>query len=429
MIAGRVVVRLAEGSMDAKSLMNEQAPSALHALLTLPLFEGGPFHRLLERMRLVGGRSLIARRIVLIVLVTWAPLVMLALAQGFALGPTRLESLLMDFAANVRFLVTVPALILAEGMCGARITAIVRQLLSAGLIDESSRPEFEANLRDSVKLSRSGTTEAILLGLAYLHSAFVLVVFLNHPVSTWRTPDIAGHRVMSMAGWWYFLAAFPFYSFLLARWLWRLGLWWQLLWRASASRAALSPAHPDGAAGLGFLSTSLSGFSLFVFGAAAMTAAGLADLVVYEGASPLDYQWYLAEFLVFILMIIAGPLLFFIPRLSEAKDQALLRYGGFASRQIQDLEQKWLREKGAGAGETGRASQDFSTVSDFGSGPRARDEIDSDRAVRCHRVARDRVASVPAAVRGTYSYWGDVLASPESSRVSQSLPSHAGPYL
>ena len=354
--------------MDAKSLMNEQAPSGAPGPLAFPLFEGGPFHRLLERMRLVeAGRSRIARRIVLIVLVTWAPLVMLALAQGFALGPTRLESLLMDFAANVRFLVTVPALILAEGMCGARIAAIVRQLLSAGLIDESSRPEFEANLRDSVKLSRSGTTEAILLGLAYLHSAFVLVVFLNYPVSTWRTPDIAGHRVMSMAGWWYFLAAFPFYSFLLARWLWRLGLWWQLLWRASRLELRLSPAHPDGAAGLGFLSTSLSGFSLFVFGAAAMTAAGLADLVVYEGASPLDYQWYLAEFLVFILMIIAGPLLFFIPRLSEAKDQALLRYGGFASRQIQDLEQKWLGEKEGRAPEnTGISSQDFSTVSDFG---------------------------------------------------------------
>ena len=79
--------------MDAKSLMNEQAPSGVRGPLTFPLFEGGPFHRLLERMRLVeAGRSLIARRIVLIVLVTWAPLVMLALAQGFALGP-RLESL------------------------------------------------------------------------------------------------------------------------------------------------------------------------------------------------------------------------------------------------------------------------------------------------------------------------------------------------
>ena len=143
--------------MDAKSLMNEQAQSGVRDSITFPLFEGGPFHRLLERVRLVQeGRSLIARRIVLIVLVTWVPLVMLALVQGFALGPTRLESLLMDFAANVRFLITVPAFILAEGRCGARFLATVRQLLSAGLIEERSRLEFETNVRDSVRLSRSG---------------------------------------------------------------------------------------------------------------------------------------------------------------------------------------------------------------------------------------------------------------------------------
>ena len=170
-----------------------------------------------------------------------------------------------------------------------------------------------------------------------------------------------------MAGWWYFLAAFPFYSFLLARWLWRLGIWWRLLWQASRLELRLSPAHPDGAAGLGFLSTSLSGFSLFVFGVAAMFAAGLADLVVYEGASPLDYQWYVVALLVFLLILIAGPLLFFMPRLFEAKDQALLQYGGFASRQVQELERKWLEEKEGGASEdTGIGSQDFSTVSDFG---------------------------------------------------------------
>ncbi len=348
--------------------MNEQAVSSAPGPLEFPLFEGGPFHRLLQRVRLgQEGRSLVARRIVLIVLVIWAPLVVLASAQGLALGPTRLESLLMDFAANVRFLVTVPAFLLAEGMCGARFLATVRQLLSAGLIAENSRPEFESNVRNTVELSRSGKAEAILLGLAYLHSAFVLAAFLDYPVSTWRMPGVEGHRAISMAGWWYFLAAFPFYSFLLARWMWRLGIWWRLLWQVSRLELRLSPAHPDGAAGLGFLSTSLSGFSLFVFGVTTMAAAGLADLVVYEGHSPLDYQWYLVVLLLFLLILIAGPLLFFMPRLSEAKDEALLQYGGFGSRQVQDLERKWLEEKkGGGSEDTGIGQQDFSTVADFG---------------------------------------------------------------
>ncbi len=83
--------------------------------------------------------------------------------------------------------------------------------------------------------------------------------------------------------------------------------------------------------------------------------------------SPLDYQWYVVVLLLFLLILIAGPLLFFMPRLSEAKDEALLQYGGFGSRQVQDLERKWLEEKeGGGSEDTGIGQQDFSTVADFG---------------------------------------------------------------
>ena len=60
---------------------------------------GGPSYRLMQRIGLIkpGSRSLL-RRYIAFVLITWVPLLVLALLEGKALGPTPQESLLLDFA-------------------------------------------------------------------------------------------------------------------------------------------------------------------------------------------------------------------------------------------------------------------------------------------------------------------------------------------
>ena len=45
---------------------------------------------------------------------------------------------------------------------------------------------------------------------------------------------------------------------------------------------------------------------------------------------------------VFLLLLIAGPLLSFIPKLYEAKESAVFRYGALVSRHIQHVDRKWL---------------------------------------------------------------------------------------
>jgi hypothetical protein len=104
----------------------------------------------------------------------------------------------------------------------------------------------------------------------------------------------------------------------------------------------LSPAHRDGAAGLGFLSESLLAFAGFAFAVMATTAGEVADYVVYDRTSPLDYKWEVGSLLVVLVMVIAGPLLLFVRKLYEAKDSAVFEYGALASRQIQEVDRKWL---------------------------------------------------------------------------------------
>lgn len=313
--------------------------------LSFPLFEGGPFYRLQQRLGLVRAeQGRIAVRVLVAVLISWVPLAILASVQGLAIGPTRLESFLMDFAVNVRFLVTVPVFILAEGSCMTQLRSIVRHFLDAGLVKDASRASFEATVRETVRLSHSGRAEAVLIGLAYLHTVVVMIYLLDYQDSTWRTPVMGGRHVISLAGLWYLVVAFPFFSFLLWRWLWRLGLWWKFLWQTSKLDLRLSPSHRDGAGGLVFLSESLQAFGGFVFGVMSMWAGALADFVVYEGHSLFDYQWQMVEILLVLLILIVGPLLMFVRPLYEAKERGIFRYGALASRQIQHVEDTWLPE-------------------------------------------------------------------------------------
>jgi hypothetical protein len=62
------------------------------------------------------------------------------------------------------------------------------------------------------------------------------------------------------------------------------------------------------------------------------------------------------------LIVIAGPLLLFVRQLYEAKDSAVFQYGALASRQIQQVDRKWLSEEHIQGG----AGIDFGAVHQLG---------------------------------------------------------------
>ena len=92
-------------------------------------------------------------------------------------------------------------------------------------------------------------------------------------------------------------------------------LWWPVATAILKIELNLSPAHRDEAGGLGFLSGSLAAFAGFVR-EHRPCAGGVADFVIYEGESPLQYQWEVAGLIAFLLVLIAGPPTFFVLRCS-----------------------------------------------------------------------------------------------------------------
>lgn len=324
--------------------MSQVQPSIPDSCPPYTLFDDGPAYRVEEKLGLLqDGRRRTGRRVLFSMVVAWLPMVVLAAAQGLAIGPTRLESFLMDFIINVRFLITVPVLLVGEAICEAQLRTVVRQFIDARLVKDEARTQFEKIVQHTVGVSRSGRTDALLVGLAYLHGLIAIIVHLyglHYP--TWRAPSIGGHITISLAGYWYLLVAFPLYAFLLWRWLFRIGLWWWFLRQVSKLDLQITPTHRDGAGGLGFLSDSFQAFVPFVFAEGALIAGTMADFVMYEGDTPLQYQWHVIAFVSVLLILIVGPLSAFMRPLYKAKEEAMLQYGAFASRLIHVVEGKWI---------------------------------------------------------------------------------------
>ena len=108
------------------------------ALEDFSIFVGGPVYDFLLRIGLVRlGFPNILRRIVVLVAVTWLPLLLLSLKDGFAFGHQVRIPLLYDFSMYGRFLLGLPLLILAE--IGHRSDD---SSLGAGVREERDRPDI-----------------------------------------------------------------------------------------------------------------------------------------------------------------------------------------------------------------------------------------------------------------------------------------------
>src|SRR5574341_1450488 len=110
---------------------------------------GGPFYRLLIRSHMIETESHHAyRRAILFVLITWLPLLVLSALQGVAVGNTVKVPFLFDIAANTRFLIGGPLLIIAEIVIDPRTKAIVKHFVNSGLIREEDLKDFEFTLKE-----------------------------------------------------------------------------------------------------------------------------------------------------------------------------------------------------------------------------------------------------------------------------------------
>ena len=349
---------------------SRKAPDGWDVLRQKPEFSlvlGGPLFQLFRRAHLSDDAlSLLRRRVIAFALLTWLPLLVLSALGGELWSGTAAVPFLKDAEAHIRFLVSLPLLVLAELVVHQRMRPLVQQFLERNLIPSTALPQFEAAVASAVRLRNSALAEVLLIAAVYgIGIEWIWRQFIALDTHTWYAAPTPNGPSLTWAGLWYGYVSLPVFQFLLLRWYYRLFIWTRLLWQVSRLELSLVPTHPDRVGGLGFIAGLVYAFAVLAVAHGALLAGNLANQIFFTGASLPQYKAEIALVVVFILSIVLGPLLVFAPRLAQAKRTGLREYGSLAERYVRDFDAKWLRG-GAPPDEPLVGSADIQSLADLG---------------------------------------------------------------
>jgi hypothetical protein len=327
---------------------------------------GGPLFQLLRRAHLTGDTlELLQRRILLISLIAWLPLLVLSALEGQALGVKVAVPFLLDLEVHVKFLVVIPLLIISELVVHQRMRFVVKQFLERHLIPENDLPRFDSTIASAFRLRNSVLAEMLLIAFVYVVG--VLIIWRHYTTlatATWYAVPAGGGLKLSLSGVWYGYVSLPVFQFLVIRWYFRIFIWMRFLWQVSRFHLSLVPTHPDRVGGLGFLSNTVFAFTPLAVALGCLLAGFIANRIFYLGATLPQFKVEIAILVIFVLFIVLGPLLLFAPQLAEAKRKGNREYGTLAERYVREFDTKWLRG-GAPADEPLVGSGDIQSLADL----------------------------------------------------------------
>ncbi len=272
--------------------------------------------------------------------VAWVPLLVFSAIQGLALAHPDVP-FLKDFSTHARFLLAIPAFVVTDLPARLRLREILGQFSRSRLIFEKDRSKFARIVADASKWRDSGRAQITLLALAYGTTYLNFLQFRADFARTWYVPSPAAH--VSVAGYWFLLVALPMFQFFIYRWLYQTCIWAALLWRVSRLHLDLSAAHPDRAAGLSFLGKSLAPFGMIGFAFGAVLSGLIANQMFFHGGALQSFVAVYGALIALTLVLFAGPLLFFTPKLIRLKYRERLKYGAVLARRTRSFEHTWDR--------------------------------------------------------------------------------------
>lgn len=305
---------------------------------------GGPLFQLLRRAHLSDDAlTLVGKRLAIISLVCWLPLLVVSALQGRAFGGQGVPFLL-DLELHVRFLIALPLLVVAELVVHVRMRNILEQFRERHLVPELERPRFAKAIEAAFRLRNSVLAEVVLIAIVYIVG--IEVIFKHYTAlnaETWSATPTPGGPVLSAAGIWYTYVSLPVFQFLLVRWYFRIFTWARFLWHVSRIELSLIPTHPDRLGGLGFLASTVNAFAPLAAAHGTVVAGQLANRIFHTGAQLMDFKAQAFALVATMILIVFGPLLVFSPQLARARRVGMREYGVLAQRYVRGFDAKWLR--------------------------------------------------------------------------------------
>ena len=301
----------------------------------VPPLGGGLFTGLLRLVRLDDNSPKgVRRRVVVIALLAWLPLLVLATVQGHLLEGVAVP-FARDIEVHVRLLVVIPLLLVAEVEARRFLPTVVQEFPRRNLVPADAMPRFEAAVASGSRLRNSALAEAGLLVLVF--AVFMGIIWRQYGssyASTWYASSTPQGSQLTLAGHWLVFVSLPIVQFLMLRWYMWIFTWARFLWQVSRIRLELAPTHPDRAGGLGFLESSGHIFLMVAVAHGALAAGPIASLILFKGAALTEFADELALLIAWVICVVLGPLVFFMPQLVAAKKVGLFEYGRLAERYV-----------------------------------------------------------------------------------------------
>jgi hypothetical protein len=352
--------------MQQAELLNARV--AVHVCDDDPHFTlviGGPLYQLYLRTKLARpALELVPRRIALISLLCWMPLLVLTLFSGRAVSGVHIP-FLFDLGAYTRFFGALPLMIAAELIVYQRLSSMVRQFLDRGIVLAQDRLRFNDLIASAKHLQSSAVVEAILLVAAIIIGYWAWKGYVVSSVSTWFASGAGPQQHLTPAGYWYALVSLPILRFMLLRWYFRLFVWYRFLWQVRAIPLHFNLFHPDHAGGLGFLAGSVFAFAPVLAAQTILLAGIIGDRILHAGATLPAFKMEIVGAIAFLMLLVLTPLTFFLVPLDEAGRKAKREYGTLASHYVEDFHSRWIKGQGV-EGERLLGTSDIQSLADLG---------------------------------------------------------------
>jgi hypothetical protein len=263
----------------------------------------------------------------------WAPP---ALFSGFRVRSV-FFSFLTDYAYQTRFLIILPALILAAPSVSKRLDKVARQIEE--FVPEYQLPDFETNWASFKRLRNSIVSRVVIVLLTY--ALFVELAQYVSPqggeiFAWWKSG--AGFGWFSIAGTWALFVSYPILVYFTLLWLWNQFLWTRFMRATARLDVRLTAGHPDNLRCIAFLVSELRGQRPFGLCLGLGFIGAVANRVLHDGESLADFSHVAAVFVAAVLLICVTPYLAFSPVLMRMRRGGLPKYGAFARTAIAGID-------------------------------------------------------------------------------------------
>jgi len=294
------------------------------------LGEGG----LLRRLEMATHLTSLRRQIVLVVSITWLPLVLLDL-----LG-TRLPAgwIILDASVHVRLLVATPIFLFLDHVFPAACRSVLEHLGARPFVPDAALPRFDLLQARATRLADSSRPELVLAAI----SVAIGIGALLGVVPVMGLPARAG---ISPARIWYALTDLPLFQFLLWRTLWRWVIWVWVLFGLSRIDLDLVASHPDRRGGISFIRLPSIGYcTVLLFAISSVLCAEWGGKFTF-GATVASFTPLLILFAIVGTLIAFGPLLLFTPMLFKARKRGIAEFDDLAEDYGRHFRQRWIEAR------------------------------------------------------------------------------------